>query len=776
MSNTKNKLTKGMPKKGRNLIGFNLNTFSIFLGIFVLFTLLMNFFRTDTAAREISLSLFIDNLKNDQYSVVDIRDDGQAIGQGKYVQIADGNVSKDLVGDIDYKTYPGGQIEEVDQDEFFDLLRPLSFGEIIRTTAQGQRIALLQDLYIGENYILAENSRKDASDYILLIDENFNFQEELAKEGIKETDLRVEINNLINASEATNIERINQDLEKSQYSDIWSINNIVYARVAQENVVLESINWSGITDDFSKFLQEEGIEFDNPTTVFESVVVTQVPWGDIITIGILVAFGLIGFMMFRGIQGSGNQLMKFGKSKARMILGSKPDITFKDVAGVDEAKEELREVVLFLKDPKRFLDRGARIPKGLLMVGAPGTGKTLLARAIAGEAGVPYFHTSGSEFEEMLVGAGASRVRDLFEKAKKSAPAIIFIDEIDAVARKRGTTIQSGTTEQTLNQILVEMDGFEKNTNVIVIAATNRPDVLDAAILRPGRFDRRVVLDLPDIEGREAIIKIHAKNKPLSPDVDIHTVAKRTVGFSGADLENMLNEAAIIVAKADRDVITFEDIEEASNKVQIGPAKKRKREEKELRMTAYHEAGHALVMKLSAEHDPVHRVTIVSRGMALGYTMPLPEKDQVQLSKTKMISNIRALVAGYATEEMIFGDVTSGAANDIEKATELAKRMVKSFGMSKKLGLVKYGVEENLAYLGHSYGEDKDYSEATSEIIDLEVRAIIHKAFEEAKDIISKNRKILDQIVDVLMEKEVLDAEEFNSFFDSSSEKPKDKV
>jgi len=394
------------------------------------------------------------------------------------------------------------------------------------------------------------------------------------------------------------------------------------------------------------------------------------------------------------------------------------------------------------------------------MVGAPGTGKTLLARAIAGEAGVPFFHTSGSEFEEMLVGAGASRVRDLFDKAKKAAPALIFIDEIDAVARKRGTTIQSGTTEQTLNQILVEMDGFEKNTNVIVIAATNRPDVLDPAILRPGRFDRRIVLDLPDIQGRKEIIAIHAKNKPLSKDVSMDTLAKRTVGFSGADIENMLNEAAIIAAKDNRKEITPFDMEEAATKVQVGPQRKRNRTEKELKMTAYHEAAHALVMSLVPESDPVHRVTIVSRGMALGYTMPLPETDQLQMSKTQMLSKIKSLLAGHASEEMFFNDVTSGAANDIEKATNIAKRMVMQFGMSKKLGLVKYGDEEE-PYLGYSYGQNKDYSEETAKIIDEEVRKLIGECFEVTKDLIKSNKEKLEKIVKVLLEKETIDAVEF---------------
>jgi cell division protease FtsH len=760
---------KKLPRKKSKRFGLNFNTLSLMLGLFVLFSIVLNFLNSQVDAKEVSLSEFVDNIKNNKYSIVSIRDDGQTTAEGKYIYITNETPSTELreynSEKVDIKDSSNQEIIDIDREKLFQLITPVSFKELIKSTASGRGVESIETIYVAENFILLENADKEGTDYIFKTTEDFNLTQELSREGIEEGKIIAEINDLMIASTEKSKDQLLSDLEKDQISDVWIIDGVTYARITNDALLREYISWSGITDDFSKFLQDEGIKFDEGTTDFRSIVVTNVPWGDIITIGILLGFGLLGLMMFRGIQGSGSQLMKFGKTKARMIFGSKPDVTFKDVAGVDEAREELSEVVLFLKEPKRFLDRGARIPKGLLMVGAPGTGKTLLARAIAGEAGVPFFHTSGSEFEEMLVGAGASRVRDLFEKAKKSAPSIIFIDEIDAVARKRGTTIQSGTTEQTLNQILVEMDGFERNTNVIVIAATNRPDVLDAAILRPGRFDRRVVLDLPDIEGRKQIIAIHAKNKPIAKSVDIELVAKRTVGFSGADLENMLNEAAIIVAKENRDEITFDDIEEASNKVQMGPAKKRKRDEKELRMTAYHEAGHALVMKLMPEHDPVHRVTIVSRGMALGYTMPLAEKDQVQLTKTKMLSNITALVAGFVTEELVFGDVTSGASNDIEKATDIAKKMVKNFGMSKKLGLVKYGQEENLAYLGHSYGEDRDYSEATSEVIDTEVREIVDNCYAQAKKIITENRKRLDNIVDSLMEKEVLDAEEFNAFF-----------
>lgn len=478
-----------------------------------------------------------------------------------------------------------------------------------------------------------------------------------------------------------------------------------------------------------------------------------------------VGIAALGLFLIRGIQSSGNRLFTFGKSKAKLVFGRKPDVTFDDVANYEEAKEELREIVLFLKDPKRFLKLGARIPKGLLLVGAPGTGKTYFARAVAGEAGVPFFHTSGAEFEEMLVGAGASRVRDLFTKAKRAAPALIFIDEIDAVARKRGTTIQSSSTEQTLNQILVEMDGFEQHDNVIVIAATNRPDVLDPAILRPGRFDRRIVLDLPDIEGRRKILVIHAKNKPLASEVDLEKVAKRTVGFSGADLENMLNEAAIIAAKDNRKEITSDDIEEAATKVVAGPERKRKRTRKDVKTIAYHEAGHAVVSKFIPEADPVHRITIISRGLSEGSTMYLPKDDELLMSKTKLLSKVKTLIAGRAAEELALGDISSGASDDIEKATDLVRKMVMKYGMSKKLGLVGYGKSDTLKYLGYAYSEQRDYSEETAREIDEEVKKIVDESYEEVTQILRDNRKKLDKLAQLLMEKEVVDAEEFESLF-----------
>ena len=553
--------------------------------------------------------------------------------------------------------------------------------------------------------------------------------------------------------------------EDNRFEVIFKIDNRTVGKLKKGEILKNRVNWKSFTDDFSKFLQNEGIDFDSKNVEILSVYNPPFQLDTLLWIG---AIGIMFFavtMLVKAMQGQGNSLMQFGQSKARLFWGRKSDVTFKDVAGIDEAKEELQEIVMFLKNPKKFTKLGARIPKGVLMVGPPGTGKTLLAKAIAGEAGVPFFHTSGSEFEEMLVGAGASRVRDLFKKAKKTAPSLIFIDEIDAIARKRGTTIQASSTEQTLNQILVEMDGFEPNQNVIVIAATNRPDVLDPAILRPGRFDRRVVLDLPDIEGRKEILAIHSKNKPLAKGVDLEVVAKRTVGFSGADLENMLNEAAIITAKDNRKEITMEDIEEATTKVLAGPEKKRKRAKDELEMTAYHEGGHALVAKLTKKADPVHRITIVSRGMALGWTMQLPEKDKYQQTREELLAQIRVLMGGRAAEEIVFHDITSGASNDIEKATNLARKMVKRFGMSSKLGLVKYGQSNELQYLGYGYGEQKDYSEETAQLIDEEVKRIINEEYEMAKKILKENMDILKKLVALLLEKEVVESDEFNDLF-----------
>ncbi|KXK26755.1 MAG: ATP-dependent zinc metalloprotease FtsH [candidate division WS6 bacterium OLB20] len=768
-----NSKIKRMPRVKRpSGIGFNFNTLFAVSIILLLVSVVFNMLNAPFQAVEVSVSEFVQSIKNNEYATVQIRDDGRAIARTKPLigtELGESGIELEEADRVVRQENDG--FETVSIDQLYESVRPLGIREIFSSITAPDKIHRVAAVYVGSEQIFARATDPAKKDLLVADAGEAEFEAFLNREGISAVELPVRVYYLRDSAGYRTPEEFAALSDADTFRNAWVFEDFAIAELKPEFVQEQFMNWQVINGlSLPEFLQAEGISFESETVTFSSAVIPRVPWGDLILLGMLFGLGVLVFFMFRGVQGSGNSLMKFGQSKARMIFGKRPDITFKDVAGVDEAKEELREVVLFLREPKRFLKLGARIPKGLLMVGPPGTGKTLLARAIAGEAGVPFFHTSGSEFEEMLVGAGASRVRDLFEKAKRAAPSIIFIDEIDAVARKRGTTVQSSTTEQTLNQILVEMDGFEKNTNVIVIAATNRPDVLDPAILRPGRFDRRVVLDVPDIEGRKQIIEIHAKNKPIDPKVDLEQIAKRTVGFSGADIENMLNEAAIIVAKDNRDLITFEDLEEAANKVQVGPAKKRKRDGDELKKTAYHEAGHALVMKLSPEHDPVHRVTIVSRGMALGYTMPLPEKDEVSMSRTKMLSKITALVAGYATEKMIYNDVTSGASNDIEKATSIARRMVKSFGMSDELGLVKYGQENELQYLGYGYGEQRDYSEESARLIDEEVRRIIDDCYKQAKQIIQENRPILDRIVDTLMEKEVIDSEEFNSFFKDAPE------
>jgi cell division protease FtsH len=725
--------------------------------------LVSSFFSGGEKGVQTTLTDLVSGIKNDRYSQVDIQDDGRALGIGKAFQIAKTQMDLSLESREDTLLIKQSDLENLTQDKLYDLIRPLDLKESFDAILNPNQIQRASEIYLGDDFTIVVPADPAAKDIFIAEFGVDQFENLLAEKALKAQELPVKIHYFSNEAASSEITNITGFYNSGRYDKLWVLDGLVIGSLRPNEVVTQFVYWKDTNDNlvnFTEFLQREGIKFDSETVKINFVKTFQVPWGDILVAGFLGILIVMAVMMFRGVQSSGSGLMKFGQTKARMFFGRRPDVTFKDVAGIDEAKEELKEIVMFLKDPRRFLLMGARIPKGALMVGAPGTGKTLLARAIAGEAGVPFFHTSGSEFEEMLVGAGASRVRDLFDKAKKAAPSLIFIDEIDAVARKRGTTIQSGTTEQTLNQILVEMDGFEKNTNVIVIAATNRPDVLDPAILRPGRFDRRIVLDLPDIQGRKEIIAIHAKNKPLSKDVSMDTLAKRTVGFSGADIENMLNEAAIIAAKDNRKEITPMDLEEAATKVQVGPQRKRKRTEKELKMTAYHEAAHALVMSLVPESDPVHRVTIVSRGMALGYTMPLPETDQLQMSKTQMLSKIKSLLAGHASEEMFFNDVTSGAANDIEKATNIAKRMVMQFGMSKKLGLVKYGDEEE-PYLGYSYGQNKDYSEETAKIIDEEVRKLIGECFEETKDLIKTNKEKLEKIVKVLLEKETIDAAEF---------------
>lgn len=501
-------------------------------------------------------------------------------------------------------------------------------------------------------------------------------------------------------------------------------------------------------------------------------------WVGILTAaGYILPFLILGvafFFIFRQAQGSNSAAMSFGKSKARMFSGDHPTVTFQDVAGVEESKEELREVVEFLREPQKFVSLGARIPKGVLLVGPPGTGKTLLAKAVSGEAGVPFFSISGSEFVEMFVGVGASRVRDLFEQAKRHSPCIVFVDEIDAVGRQRGAGLGGShdEREQTLNQLLVEMDGFDTDTNIIIMAATNRPDILDPALLRPGRFDRRVVLDRPDVKGREAILKVHVKGKPLAPEVDLSILARATPGFVGADIENLVNEAAILAARRNKKTISQPEFEEAIERVIAGPERKsRLINAEEKKIIAYHEAGHAIVMNSLPEADPVQKVTIVARGMAAGYTMALPTEDRTLVPKKKLLAEMIGLLGGRGAEEIVFDDITSGAANDIERVTQIARNMVTRLGMSDSLGPMVYGQKEELIFLGREISEQRDYSEAVAEKIDDEVRKIVNIAYESTKKIIEKYRDKLDAVAQKLLEVETLTREQFLEIFPTPVQK-----
>ena len=494
-------------------------------------------------------------------------------------------------------------------------------------------------------------------------------------------------------------------------------------------------------------------------------------------LGLLMPFGLViiflvfwFFMMNGNNAQGGNKTLTFGKSRARLVnTADKNKITFEDVAGVDEEKEELQEIVEFLKNPKKFTDMGARIPKGVLLVGQPGTGKTLLAKAVAGEAGVPFFIISGSDFVEMFVGVGASRVRDLFEQAKRNSPCIIFIDEIDAVGRQRGAGLGGGhdEREQTLNQLLVEMDGFSANEGVIVLAATNRPDVLDKALLRPGRFDRQIVVGAPDVKAREQILEVHSRKKRLSEDVDLKIIAKNTSGFSGADLENVLNEAALLAARRDNTEIGMKEIEDAMVKVTMGPEKKTKvRNEHEKKLVAYHEAGHAVVSKFLPTQDPVHEISIVPRGMAGGYTMYRPTEDKSFISKTYMEETIVSLLGGRVSEALILDDISTGASNDIERATKMARSMVTVYGMSDRLGTIMFDGDNGEVFLGRDLAQSKTYSEETAAIIDEEIKKIIDTAYERAKRILSENIDKLHIVAGILLEKEKIDGDEFDKVFE----------
>ena len=502
----------------------------------------------------------------------------------------------------------------------------------------------------------------------------------------------------------------------------------------------------------------------------QSVLITLL--GLISPFGIIIVLFLFWFILMRNAtaqNGGANKTMSFGRSKARMTSPEdKNKITFKDVAGIEEEKEELEEIVEFLKNPKKFTDMGARIPKGVLLVGQPGTGKTLLAKAVAGEAGVPFFIMSGSDFVEMFVGVGASRVRDLFDQAKKNAPCIIFIDEIDAVGRQRGAGLGGGhdEREQTLNQLLVEMDGFGTNEGVIVIAATNRPDVLDKALLRPGRFDRQIVVPAPDVAAREKILEVHSRNKKMADDVDLKTIAKNTSGFSGADLENVLNEAALLAARRDLEQIGMKEIEDAMVKVTMGPEKKtRVRSQKENKLVAYHEAGHAVVSRFLESQDPVHQISIVPRGMAGGYPMYRPTEDKSFMSKTEMEENIVSLLGGRVAEQLILNDISTGASNDIERASKVARDMVTKYGMSERIGAIMYGSGQEEVFLGRDFAQSKNYSEETAAIIDEETKKIVDTAYQRAQSILTEHIDKLHAVAQVLLEKEKIDGEEFDAIF-----------
>jgi cell division protease FtsH len=571
--------------------------------------------------------------------------------------------------------------------------------------------------------------------------------------------------------------RDSSELEITTVADQIKAGEIAKVAVDGDNVTVE---YKQASQNPARSRKETGVSI---FTTFENLGVTQdelsgveievVPpgvWGDwgtlAITILPLIIFGGLLFFMIRQAQGSNNQALSFGKSRAKMFTGDKPTVTFDDVAGAVEAKQELSEVVEFLREPEKFISLGARIPKGVLMVGPPGCGKTLLAKAVSGEAGVPFFSISGSEFVEMFVGVGASRVRDLFDQAKRNSPCIIFIDEIDAVGRHRGAGLGGShdEREQTLNQILVEMDGFETDTNIIIVAATNRPDILDPALLRPGRFDRRVVLDRPDWMGRLKILEVHSRGKPMAPGVTLEPLAKATIGFSGADLENVVNESAILAARRNQKQVHMHDLEEAIEKVRLGPERRsRVISEEEKKVVAYHEAGHALVAYAIAEADPVHKVSIVARGGAGGFTLFLPEDDSTLISESAFKARLAVGLGGRAAEEIIFPDVTTGASGDLESITRMARAMVTQFGMSKKLGPVTFGDKEELIFLGRQLSEQRNYSEEVAEMIDFEVRRLVDEAHQRALKILDDKVDLMHAIAQRLIEEETLDAKEFKA-------------
>jgi cell division protease FtsH len=563
---------------------------------------------------------------------------------------------------------------------------------------------------------------------------------------VKPTDIG--ISQVVSMSQADEIKSINV---QGQNISITGIDGKLYKSFLPDNVNIYQVTDLKLSPSVEVKFQPNGVDW---LSIF-------------LTYGVLIIFGGLILFFFLRARGVNNQAMNFGRSNARLFPGDKPQVTFNDVAGVDEAKQELREVVDFLKSRERFTALGARIPRGILLVGPPGTGKTLLAKAIAGEAGVPFFSISGSEFVEMFVGVGASRVRDLFDQAKHHAPCIIFIDEIDAVGRHRGAGLGGShdEREQTLNQILTEMDGFDTNTSIIILAATNRPDILDPALLRPGRFDRRVVLDLPDVVGRIAILKVHTKNKPIAASVNMETLAKETAGFSGADIANLMNEAAILAARKGQKTIEMVDLEESIDKVAMGPERRSKRmSPKDKELTAYHEAGHALVAKMLPNADPPHKVSIIARGMAGGYTRMLPE-DRAYWSKSRLTDGIAVSLAGLCTEKLIYGEASSGSSSDLRSATGLARRMVTDLGMSDILGPRTYGDKQELVFLGREISETKDYSERTALEIDREINRIISEASATATRILTENKDLLVKLTEALISRETLDLDELEALF-----------
>lgn len=752
--------------------GFGRNPLIVLVVSILLIFFILQLFNRGVGTGNIGITDTINGIKENRFSQFIVQNDGtvQVYGKQYYVVANADTLAGSLKDSTEYKFTDSrvGDIEDITLDR---LIEELTDNDLIAQlrSALSRGGSGISEIVIGDNFILALRSGAQL-DFIVRGATEADIEAKLQTKNLSLATIPQKVSKLKYLAKSVDNSLFVDTLNSNAFSNVIYLeeNGLALAKLKTSTIFRAAIDWTPVISTFTTLLQQEDIKLSS--TNFE--IITQnisegISFSDILTLLTLVGFVVIAFMLFRGVQGGGGMgIAQFGQSKAKLFFGSKIDTTFKDVAGIDEARDELNEVVDFLRNPAKFRKLGARIPKGILMVGAPGTGKTLLARAIAGEAGVPFFHTSGSEFEEMLVGAGASRVRDLFTKAKKAAPALIFIDEIDAVARKRGTKVQSGTTEQTLNQILVEMDGFEKNVNVIVLAATNRPDVLDPAILRPGRFDRQIRIELPDMQGRKEILAVHGANKPFDETVDLERIAKRTVGFTGADLENILNEAAIIAAREGKTKVSDDDIDEAISKVVLGPAKKsRKRTDNELSLVAYHEAGHAVVAKMIPEATPVDRISIISRGSSGGVTMFLPEKDEYIVSKRKLLAEIAVSLGGRAAEEVALDDISTGASSDIEKATNVAKRMIQRFGMSEKMGLVQYGDFEENDYLGYAYSNSKEYSDKTAQDIDAEVKQLVTEAYERAKKILNDNRDKLDRVAKELLEKEVLGKEDFDRLF-----------